>query len=149
MAWIWRLNRLELIDDASLAASFEVKKLCRVFERIKQLWQRRSSPSVILAGGALRNGCATIGFEQTKPPVTVSDVIQLSKEDVPAEIIVKKMRESRAVYRLSAGQLAQLHDQGVSNPVLDYMQETYLGAVRLEQIQADWMAWDEWRDHFW
>jgi hypothetical protein len=120
-----------------------------VFERINKLWKRRSSLSMIVAGSALLNGCATLGFDPTKPPVTVGEVIQLSKEDVPAETIITKMRESGAIYRLSAAQLAELHDQGVSDPVLDYMQETYLSAVRREQIRADWMTWDMWRDHFW
>ena len=47
----------------------------------------------------------------------VSEVIRMSKENVPAETIVNKMRDSRAVYRLNAAQLAQLHDQGVADRV--------------------------------
>jgi len=31
-----------------------------------------------------------------------------------------------------------LHDQGVADLVLNYMQETYLNAVRREQDLADW-----------
>ena len=73
----------------------------------------------------------------------------MSKENVPAETIVNKMRDSETVYRLNAAQLAQLHDQGVADPVLNYMQETYFGAVRREQDQADWNTWEMWHDHFW
>jgi hypothetical protein len=43
------------------------------------------------------------------------------------------MRDSGTVYRLTAAQLAQLHDQGVADPVIDYMQQTYLNAVLREQ----------------
>ena len=37
-------------------------------------------------------------------------------------------------------QLARLHDQGVgvADPVINYMQQTYLEAVRREQNLADW-----------
>ena len=72
----------------------------------------------------------------------------MSKENVPAETIVNKMRDSRAVYRLNAAQLAKLHDQGVADLVLNYMQETYLNAVRREDL-ADWSTREMWRDHFW
>jgi hypothetical protein len=102
-----------------------------------------------LAGSALLSGCAALGVNQSEQPVMVSEVIRMSKENVPAEIIVNKMRDSRAVYRLNAAQLAQLHDQGVSDPVLNYMQETYLSAVRREQDRADWSTREMWRDHFW
>jgi hypothetical protein len=102
-----------------------------------------------LAGSALLSGCAALGFEQTKPPVTVSEVIQMSKENVPPETVVHKMRESRTVYRLNAAQLAQLHDQGVQDQVINYMQQTYLDAVRREQDLANWNDWEVWGDHFW
>ena len=35
-------------------------------------------------------------------------------------------------------QLARLHDQGVADAVINYMQQTYLEAVRREQNLADW-----------
>ena len=123
--------------------------LSQMIERLKKHWRRRISLSMVLAGSAQLSGCAALGVDQSKQPVMVSEVIQMSKENVPAETIVNKMRDSRAVYRLNAAQLAQLHDQGVSDPVLDYMQETYLSAVRREQDRADWSTREMWRDHFW
>ena len=112
--------------------------LSRVIGRIKKIWQRRRSLSMALAGGALLNGCAALGTDSVKAPVTISEVIQMGKENVPADTVVNRMRESKAVYRLNATGLVRLHDQGVSDPVLDYMQQTYLDAVRREQVQADW-----------
>ena len=103
----------------------------------------------MLASSALLSGCATLGIDQTQPPVSVSEILQMSKENLPAETIVSKMRDSAAVYRLNAAQLAQLHDQGVGDPVINYMQETYLGAVRREQDEADLSTWEMWHDHFW
>ena len=46
-------------------------------------------------------------------------------------------------------QLARLHDQGVADPMINYMQETYLEAVRREQNLADWNTREMWGDHFW
>ena len=43
------------------------------------------------------------------------------------------------------GQLARLQ----ADPVINYMQQTYLEAVRREQSLADWNDWAMWGDHFW
>ena len=123
--------------------------LSQLIERLKKTWRRRMSLSMVLAGSALLNGCAVLGVDPSEQPVMVSEVIRMSNENVPAETIVNKMRDSRAVYRLNAAQLAKLHDQGVADLVLNHMQETYLNAVRREQDLADWSTREMWRDHFW
>jgi len=46
-------------------------------------------------------------------------------------------------------QLARLHDQVVADAVINYMQQTYLEAVRREQNLADWNTREMWGDHFW
>ena len=89
-----------------------------------------------------------IGF-QCAEPVTVGQVIEMSKEGVPAETIVRKMRDSETVYRLTAAQLAELHDMGIADQVLDYMQQTYIEAERREQIRDDWGERDMWGVGFW
>ena len=123
--------------------------LSQLIARLKKTWRRRMSLSMVLAGSALLTGCAALGVDPSEQPVMVSEVIRMSNENVPAETIVNKMRDSRAVYRLNAAQLAKLHDQGVADLVLNYMQETYLNAVRREQDLADWSTREMWRDHFW
>ena len=109
--------------------------LSQMIERLKKHWRRRISLSTVLAGGALLGGCATLGFGQNKPPVMVSEVVRMSEEGLPPETIVNKMRDSETVYRLSAAQLAQLHDQGVQDQVINYMQETYLNAARPGELE--------------
>src|SRR5258705_12272053 len=121
----------------------------QMIERLKNHWQGRISLSMVLVGSALLSGCAALGFDQSKQAVPVSEVIQMSKENAPAETSVDKMRYSGTVYRLNAAELAQLHDQGVSDPVLDYMQQTLINNVRREQRQADWSTQEMWRDRFW
>jgi hypothetical protein len=84
-------------------------------------------------------------FEQTKTPVMVSEVILMSKEEAcPLRPSLKK-----CATRLTAAQLAHLHGRGVSDSVIDYMQQSYLEAVRREQNLADWNTREMWGDHFW
>ena len=71
------------------------------------------------------NSCTTSSSDTPKPP-SEAEVIQMSKEGVPADTIIAKMRASEAVYPLSAAELARLHDKGVPDRVIDYMQATYL-----------------------
>src|SRR2546427_8106978 len=59
------------------------------------------------------------------------------------------MRNSETVYRLTAAQLAELHEQGISDHVIYYMQQTYLDAVRQDQSLADWDYWTAGADGFW
>src|SRR5688572_32587104 len=92
---------------------------------------RRSRPahgtgaSILLA--VVLMGCASV---QSRPPVTIEQVIQMSKQGVPPADIVQHMRDSGTVYRLSGSQLGRLKSEGVDDEVLDYMQDTYLAAAR-------------------
>ena len=94
-------------------------------------------PAALLLLISVLSGCATLGFKQPEP-VTVGQVIQMNKDGMPADTIIKTMRDSDTVYRLSAAQLAQLHDMGVADPVLNYMQQTYIEAERRQQSADDW-----------
>jgi hypothetical protein len=105
-----------------------------IFKKLPQ-WQGLAA--IFLTCVTLLSGCAALGFKQPDP-VTVGQVIEMSKEGIPPEAIVKTMRDSGTVYRLTAAQLAELHDQGVADPVLDYMQQTYIAAERREQNIEDW-----------
>ena len=88
------------------------------------------NPRFVLAAAALLvAGCASLG--ETGPPApTVAEIVRWSKEGTPPEEIVKRMEASRAVYPLPASELAKLHDQGVADAVIDYMQRTYIQAER-------------------
>ena len=106
-------------------------------------------PRVDISGPVtLLSGCATFGFKQPEP-VTVGQIIQMSKEGVPVDTIIKKMRDSDTVYRLTAAQLAELHDMGVADQVLNYMQQTYMEAERRQQSAEDWNREGMWRSYFW
>ncbi len=86
--------------------------------------------SVILLAALLLSGCASL--KPLPPAPTVDEVVQMSQSKTPPEEIIRRMRESRALYRLSGSQLADLKLRGVSEPVLDYMQKTQIDAERYE-----------------
>lgn len=92
-------------------------------------------------------GCATFVLGRPEP-FTVDQVVAMSRAGQPADAILARMRKSGTVYRLDAGQLAKLHDEGVPDPVLDYMQDTYLASVRRRQELEDWDYWTD-VDGYW
>jgi len=127
-----------MIQDAAttwqtdLAIRFEAKMM----ERFKNS-SLTPAALLVLICVALLSGCSAFGFKQPEP-VTVGQVIQMNKDGMPADTIIKTMRDSDTVYRLTAAQLAQLHDMGVADPVLNYMQQTYIEAERRQQSADDW-----------
>ncbi len=92
--------------------------------------------------------CAGTRGYQT-PPVTVPEIVKMSKAGVPAQQIIAKMRKSHTVYRLKAEQLANLKQEGVPGAVIDYMQHTYIMAVRRNQQLEDWNYWWPGWDGYW
>jgi hypothetical protein len=119
-----------------------------MFKTFEKLSQRADFALMFLICVALLSGCAALGFKQPEP-VTVAQVIEMSKEGMPPDAIVKQMHDSGAVYRLTAAQLAELHDQGVADPVLNYMQHTYIEAERHQQSLDDWGGWGMWGHGYW
>ncbi|MGA8019021.1 MAG: hypothetical protein WBV95_10445 [Desulfobacterales bacterium] len=104
--------------------------------------------ALVTAAVFLLTGCATVQTRKTKP-VTVTDIVRMSQEKVPADEIVNKMRESGTVYRLKASELANLKEQGVQDAVINYMQQTYLDAMRRNQALTDWNSWTMGPDGYW
>jgi hypothetical protein len=94
---------------------------------------------------------AGIGCVSPKPrpePVTVPQVVEMSKAGVPAGEIIGKMKASGTIYRLQASQLVELHTQGVSPEVLDYMQQTFVEAIRRDAAYDNWNRWTPY-DNYW
>ncbi|MCX5892945.1 MAG: hypothetical protein NTW80_08255, partial [Deltaproteobacteria bacterium] len=72
----------------------------------------------------------------------VDEILQMSKDKAPDEQIIKKIAESGTIYRLNASQAADLRRDGVSDPVVKYMQMTYQDAVRRKQSREDLRDWN-------
>ncbi len=91
--------------------------------------------------------CATL-----PPPVSVDEALQMAKSGQSPDAIIQAMHESRSTYRLTASDIVRLHDQGMPQPVLDYMQETQLDAARADQQMRDFEATPPrfgWRRWWW
>jgi hypothetical protein len=76
-------------------------------------------------------GCSTLS--NRPPPPTLDELVQMSRDGVPADEIIRRLEQSHAVYRLSGSQLAKLHEQGLPEPVLDYLQQSYIDSVRWQE----------------
>jgi hypothetical protein len=112
-----------------------------MIEARKKLSLRKNPALILLIWISVLSGCATLELKKPEP-ITVGQVIQMSKDNVPPETIVKKMRDSDTVYPLTAAQLAELHDMGVADQVLNYMQRSYIEAERRQQSADDWsLVW--------
>ena len=114
---------------------------------MKNLKRLRGLTYLLFLGFSLGilQSCVTTNVYKT-PPVTVSDILQMSKEGVPAQTIISKIKKSYTVYKLNASQLAELQKEGVAADVINYMEQTHLEAVRHNQQLEDqsywWPGWD-------
>ncbi|HVK55466.1 MAG TPA: hypothetical protein VM532_10615 [Burkholderiales bacterium] len=94
----------------------------------------------------LLGGCASL---QPKPPILPDQVVEMAKAGTPAEAIIQKLKESGTVYQLSAAELVKLSKAGVPTSVLDYMQSTYLEAVRRDEAQRAFFYYPPYPPPYW
>jgi hypothetical protein len=87
-------------------------------------------------------GCANYET-RTSSPVSVAQIVEMSQDKITAYEIIKRIYQSGTVYRPNTAQVAELRDQGVADPVINYMQRTYLEAVRRHKELKDWRHWTE------
>ena len=69
---------------------------------------------------------------QRRPPPAIDEIVAMAQAGKPAEDIVRELQDTRAVYPLTASQIVKLHEQGVPDAVLDYMQNAYAESIRWE-----------------
>ena len=94
---------------------------------------------ILIVSLSILCGCATYTYQY--PPVTIEEIIKLSKERIPAEQIIDKIHRSQTAYRLSADEIVEMKNAGVDSNVIDYMLRTYEDAVRRDQEMQDWRNW--------
>lgn len=100
--------------------------------------------AAIFLGLVLLSGCAGL---QRRPPPSIEQIVEMAKAGKPAEEIVRELQETRAVYPLTASQIVKLHEQGVPEAVLDYMQNAYTESIRWNaRMQYESTYW--WYDCF-
>jgi hypothetical protein len=82
--------------------------------------------------GLMGIGCETPPPPRPPPPVVryptqplgLADVKMLAKSGLSDDVIISQIRNSRTVYRLSAADILDLKDSGVSEKVIDFMINT-------------------------
>jgi hypothetical protein len=94
----------------------------------------------------LVSGCAR---QPAPEPITLPQILQMSEAGIPAAEIIERLRISGTVYRLEASRLARLRDEGVPDEVIDYMQQTYLDAVRRDQRLQEMRYWTPGGPGYW
>lgn len=90
---------------------------------------------------ALLAGCAALTTPRPTP-LSTEDIVQMSKNGVPAQALIQRIEASGAVYSLKASELARLREQGVADAVIDRMQQTYIDAERFREAMRE-------RDRMW
>jgi pyruvate/2-oxoacid:ferredoxin oxidoreductase alpha subunit len=64
---------------------------------------------------------------------TLEEIIQWSKAGESPDHIIAKLETAHGFYPLTAKDIVQLHDKGLPVAVLDYLLDTYVRRVRIEE----------------
>ena len=100
------------------------------YEEVANMHAPRTLLTLLLV--CLLAGCASLGPPRPPPP-SLDEIVNMSQAGTPAEEIIRIVEASRGVYPLTAAELVKLHDRGVPDSVLDYLQRTYLAEVRRDE----------------
>ena len=93
----------------------------------------------MLAALFFLSGCATMNAPE-RQPVTLEQIVAMSKEGKDAPSIIRSIKESRTSYDVMASQYAKLSRDGVSDEVIDFMQR---GQLRMAERQGRRHAYDD------
>ena len=114
---------------------------------------RRLAIAALVVGASGVLGCASLGMRRWgEHPVTITEIVILSRHGVAPEKIVAKMRRGGTIYHLSDAQYKQLREKGVTPVVIAYMQEVHAEAVRAFPKLAedkDLSCWNLGFDGYW
>ena len=87
----------------------------------------------LLSSFLLLAGCATL--EKHPTPMSADDVIALAKSGANAKQIIEEIFRTDTLIPLTAAEIVRMHEGGVQNEVLDYLQHRQIEELR-------------WRDRF-
>jgi len=76
------------------------------------------------------SSCATL-YTPHKP-MPIGEVVNLSKAGTPPPLIIQRIRESRTTYGLRGADFAKLKAHDVPDPVLDYLQQSFVDDLDLQ-----------------
>jgi hypothetical protein len=88
----------------------------------------KSFHAAVVVAAALLSGCATLAGRQ---PLPIADVVDMSKSGAPPAQVIQRVRQSATTYALRGSDYAKLKAAGVPDPVLDYLQQSFVGHLDL------------------
>jgi hypothetical protein len=98
--------------------------------------------TLFVSGIAILQSCIVYRpYPENAQLLKVPDIIQMSKDGVSSKDIISEIKESHTAYGLKADQLAKLHDQGVQDSVINYMEQTKLDLIQQNQRYANSSYW--------
>jgi hypothetical protein len=98
--------------------------------------------TLIIAGITTLQSCVVYRpYPTSEQLVTVPDIIRMSKDGASSKDIINEIQKSHTAYNLKADQLAKLHDQGVQDSVINYMEQTKIDLIQQNQSYADSSYW--------
>ena len=84
---------------------------------------------------------ALVGCASTKPspppPLTQADVISMVKAGLTDEEIMRRIDDTRTVFRLSSEDVIRLRNEGISDRLTTFMLDTYTRAAMAAQRRQD------------
>ena len=84
--------------------------------------------TVLLLSLLLLSSCV---YQQVQPlvPLTEEEIIRMSKEGMPPEKVIERIRDSRTIYIMDTADVLRLHELGVPTEIIDYMLNTRIKAL--------------------
>jgi hypothetical protein len=83
-------------------------------------------------------GCASLYV--LRPALPIGDVVTMSQQG-PAETVIDRIGASRTTYALRGSDFGKLKARGVSDPALDYMQQSLVSSV--DMLTRYWVLGDD------
>ncbi len=84
----------------------------------------------------LLGGCATL---DSPPPLSGAEIVELARAGKTAPEIIAELQRTDTVLALAASDIVNLHEAGVPDEVLDYLQ----------RVQIDALLWRERYNNMW
>jgi hypothetical protein len=92
--------------------------------------------------------CATVNREPERTPLSLAQIVDLSKSGKGAETIIAEIKGTKAIYDVQASQYAKMSRDGVPDAVLDFMQQGQLQMAerngRREALNDTWLYGRGW-----
>jgi hypothetical protein len=88
-----------------------------------------------LALCTLLSGCATL---DGPPPLSGAEIVELARSGKTAPEIIAELQRTRTVLALGASDIISLHEAGVPDEVLDYLQTVQIDALLWQERSMWW-----------